>query len=107
MYPNDYSGSFQISEISFFYSYIVTNQFRLLTREIIICIQLIEWGVLDLNKGTEMGCLRFCLFDYKDVENIMADFLCLFVTEDIDPSVGRFRNMVQTAVVPIKVKTFI
>lgn len=25
-------------------------------------------------------------------------------TEDVDPSVGRFRNMVQTAVVPLKVK---
>lgn len=25
-------------------------------------------------------------------------------TEDIDPSVGRFRNMIQTAVVPIKVR---
>lgn len=27
---------------------------------------------------------------------------CLFA-EDVDPSVGRFRNMVQTAVVPVKV----
>ena len=26
------------------------------------------------------------------------------LTEDIDPSVGRFRNMVQTAVIPIKVR---
>lgn len=29
----------------------------------------------------------------------MSDLLA----EDIDPSVGRFRNMVQTAVIPIKV----
>lgn len=27
----------------------------------------------------------------------------LAFTEDVDPSVGRFRNMVQTAVVPVKV----
>lgn len=27
------------------------------------------------------------------------------LAEDIDPSVGRFRNMVQTAVIPIKVST--
>lgn len=31
--------------------------------------------------------------------------LCI-LTEDIDPSVGRFRNMVQTAVVPMKVNVF-
>lgn len=29
--------------------------------------------------------------------------MCLTLTEDVDPSVGRFRNMVQTAVVPMKV----
>lgn len=29
---------------------------------------------------------------------------CVILTEDVDPSVGRFRNMVQTAVVPVKVK---
>lgn len=27
----------------------------------------------------------------------------LYLAEDVDPSVGRFRNMVQTAVIPIKV----
>lgn len=29
--------------------------------------------------------------------------IILTITEDIDPSVGRFRNMIQTAVIPIKV----
>lgn len=29
--------------------------------------------------------------------------ISLTPTEDVDPSVGRFRNMVQTAVVPVKV----
>lgn len=29
--------------------------------------------------------------------------ISLTATEDVDPSVGRFRNMVQTAVVPVKV----
>lgn len=30
--------------------------------------------------------------------------LFFFCTEDIDPSVGRFRNMIQTTVIPNKVK---
>lgn len=32
-------------------------------------------------------------------------FTVLAFTEDVDPSVGRFRNMVQTAVVPVKVQS--
>ena len=29
--------------------------------------------------------------------------ICFYFTEDIDPTVGRFRNLVQSAIIPNKV----
>lgn len=40
----------------------------------------------------------------KSVMALSKSFL--YLAEDVDPSVGRFRNMVQTAVIPIKVIFF-
>lgn len=49
-----------------------------------------------LQSVMEKKCL--CIEKHKAKTHI-SDLLA----EDIDPSVGRFRNMVQTAVIPIKV----
>lgn len=45
-------------------------------------------------------CLLFFSLLLLDSVSVI---LCFIFTEDIDPSVGRFRNMIQTTVIPNKV----
>ena len=39
------------------------------------------------------------------LQRLNDDVMYDVIAEDVDPSVGRFRNMIQTAVVPIKVSS--
>lgn len=67
--------------------------------------EVLAWGGEALSYGFlyPTGCFSLVL-----TESITCfthgKHLCSCFAEDVDPSVGRFRNMVQTAVVPVKVR---
>lgn len=54
----------------------------------------------------DLGFFAVRMFTFLQFALVRLCFcnLCFIFTEDIDPSVGRFRNMIQTTVIPNKVK---